>query len=129
MLVIDGRCHRRDRRLDILVIGADIADMRKGEGDDLPGIGRVGQDFLIAGDRGVEADFADRCPRRPDALPPEYRAIRQNQGRVAVGRSRRGPGRGRVFHQSCILEASLEDRRCRVFVNPPVGELPYFPNT
>jgi hypothetical protein len=45
--------------LDVLVVGADIADMREGEGDDLPGIGRVGQDFLIAGHRGVEADLAD----------------------------------------------------------------------
>ena len=42
------------------------------------GIGRVGQDFLIAGDRGVEADFADRLARsrrcrapRTPCRPPE----------------------------------------------------------
>ena len=48
------------RALQILVVGADIADMREGEGDDLPGIRRVGQDLLIAGHRRVEADLADR---------------------------------------------------------------------
>ncbi len=45
--------------LDVLLVGADIADMRKGEGDDLPGIGRIGENLLIAGHRGVEADLAD----------------------------------------------------------------------
>ncbi len=29
-------------RLDIFFVRADIADMRKGEGDDLPGVGRIG---------------------------------------------------------------------------------------
>ena len=33
---------RRRQRLDILVVGADIADMREGEGDDLASIGRIG---------------------------------------------------------------------------------------
>ena len=55
---------RGDRgRLDVLGVGADIADMREGEGDDLPGVGRVGQRFLIAGHAGVEADLADRRGR------------------------------------------------------------------
>jgi len=36
-----------------------IADMREGESDDLPGIGRVGEDLLVARHRGVEADLAD----------------------------------------------------------------------
>ena len=30
------------QRLDILVVDADIADVRKGEGDDLAGVGRIG---------------------------------------------------------------------------------------
>jgi hypothetical protein len=36
-------------RLDILEVGADIADMGKGEGDDLPRVGRIGHDLLVAG--------------------------------------------------------------------------------
>ena len=47
-------------RLDVLLVGSDHADMREGEGDDLPGVGGVGEDFLIAGHRRVEADLADR---------------------------------------------------------------------
>jgi hypothetical protein len=36
---------RRRQVLDVFVVGADIADVREGEGDDLAGIGRVGQDL------------------------------------------------------------------------------------
>ena len=66
---------------DVLVIGADIADMREGEGDDLAGIGRVGEDFLVAGQRGVEADFGDGAmpvaPRpRPSITVPSARTSR-----------------------------------------------------
>src|SRR5690606_7977625 len=53
--------------LYILLIGAEIADMRGGEGDDLSGIGGVGQDLLIAGERGIEADFAYRRAGRAEA--------------------------------------------------------------
>ena len=51
---------------DVFVVGADIADMRKREGDDLAGIGRIGQNLLIAGKRGVEADFGDDDSRRAE---------------------------------------------------------------
>ncbi len=65
----DQPAHRRRQRLDVFVIGADNADMGKGEGDDLSGIGGIGEDLLIARHRGVEADFADRLRRRAEALP------------------------------------------------------------
>jgi hypothetical protein len=81
---------RRDR-LDIFEIGADISDMRKCEGDDLPGVRRIGDDLLVAGHRGIEADFADRMAGGPDAFAPENRAVSQHQrGR---GPARRGVGR------------------------------------
>ncbi len=63
-----GGQHRAARRrrhgLDIFRIGAGIADMREGEGDDLPGVRGIGHDLLIAGHRGVEADLAP-----PPCLP------------------------------------------------------------
>ena len=70
---------REVRRLDIVVIGADIADMREGEGDDLPGVGRIGEDFLVAGHGGVEADFAHRFALGTDADALDHRAIGQHQ--------------------------------------------------
>ena len=64
----------------ILEVGADIADMREGEHDVLPGIGRVGDGFLVAGHAGVEAHLAD--PARgmgAEAAAPERRPVGQNE--------------------------------------------------
>ena len=44
--------------LAIVVGDAVVADERAGHRDDLAGVGRVGEDFLIAGEGGVEAGFA-----------------------------------------------------------------------
>ena len=71
---------RRIDGFDVGAIGADIADMRKGEGDQLAGVGRVGQDFLIAGHRCVEANFADAGLGGADSTSPKHRAIGQDQG-------------------------------------------------
>ena len=81
----DDAARARRRRhvdgLDVFVVGADVADMREGEGDDLPGIGRIGQDFLIAGHRGVEADLADRVAGGAEAETLQHGAVRQHQQR------------------------------------------------
>ena len=61
------------------MIGADIADMGEGEGDDLPRVARIGHDLLIAGHRGVEADLADRLPLRAEAPAPDQGPVRQRQ--------------------------------------------------
>ena len=42
----------------VVEIGAHVADMRIGEADDLPGIAGVGENFLVAGEAGIENDFA-----------------------------------------------------------------------
>ena len=57
----------------------------KREGDDLPGIGGIGQDLLIAGHGGVEADLADRVCR--------WRRSRSFQD-GAVGEHEQGRGLG-----------------------------------
>jgi len=36
---------------------AVVADVRRGEGDDLPRIGRIGEHLLVAGEGGVEHDL------------------------------------------------------------------------
>src|SRR6185312_2971750 len=39
-------------------IGAVVADLRIGQNHDLAGIGRVSEDFLVAGERGIKNYFA-----------------------------------------------------------------------
>ena len=85
---------RRGDGFHVFRIGADVADMREGKGDDLTSVGRIGEDFLIPGDRGVETDLAHGGPRRTCAAAPENFAGRQHQGRVCVWRLG-GHGRGR----------------------------------
>ena len=46
------------RGLQILGRGAGVADVRIGERDDLAGVGRIGENFLIARQCGIENDFA-----------------------------------------------------------------------
>ena len=55
--------HARAERAAALVVGrvdAVVADVRVGEGDDLPRVRRVGDDLLVARQRGVEHDLAGR---------------------------------------------------------------------
>src|SRR3546814_11329878 len=75
-------------RFDIIWVRADIADVRKGEIDDLAGIARVGHHFLIAGHRGVEAHLAHGCAFCAKAMSPQDRAVRQNEhARSSIGRA------------------------------------------
>ena len=94
---------RGDDRLDVLLVGADIPDMRKGEGDDLPIVGRVGQDLLIAGHGGVEADLADRLARRAKPFAFEHRAVGQHENR------RRGP-LGPAYRLVVHVTPTVQDR-------------------
>ena len=68
-----------DLALDILGVRADIADMRKGESDDLRGVGGIGHHLLIAGHRGVEAHLAHGRTDGAKTLAPDHRAIGQNE--------------------------------------------------
>ena len=62
-------------------IGADIADVRIGQGDDLPAIRRVAEDFLIAGDRSVKNYFALGVTISADGFAPKQAAVFQGQKR------------------------------------------------
>ena len=95
-------------RLDVLVVDADIADMREGEGDDLAGIGRVGQDLLVAGHRRVEADLADGGAFRAEPHALDHGAVGKHEER---GRARVGPGR--VGHGEGSGWRDLRGKLCR----------------
>ena len=66
--------------LEILIISANIANMRKGKGDDLSGIGRIGQNFLIASHRCVETYFANIGGGGTESIAGEDRSIFKNEG-------------------------------------------------
>ena len=62
-------------RFHILGIHADVADMRACQRDDLLAVGRVGEDFLVTGHRGVEHHLADAAARSPDGNAAKHRTI------------------------------------------------------
>jgi hypothetical protein len=66
-------------RFDILVVGTHIPDVRESEGDDLARVGRIGEDLLVSGHRGVEAHFPEGLAEGAEAPPPEDRAVLQDQ--------------------------------------------------
>ena len=86
----------RVRRFHILVVRPDVADVRKGEGDDLPRVGRVGHRFLVTGHRGVEAQLADRLPFRAEPVAPDRPAVGKDDDsrRALWGRRVQGSGVG-----------------------------------
>jgi hypothetical protein len=65
--------------LDILGIGADIADMGESEGDNLPGIGGISHHLLIAGHRGVKAQLAHARADPAKAPAPQDAAIAEDK--------------------------------------------------
>ena len=69
------------RRLGVLGIRTGVADVGVCEGDDLPAIGRIAQDFLVAGHGGVENRLAHDLARNADGFTPKPAAVLQNQKR------------------------------------------------
>jgi hypothetical protein len=67
------------RGLVVLVGAAGVADVRRGQRDQLARIGRVGEDFLVAGDRGVEHHLADGKPGRAHGYALEHGAVFEGQ--------------------------------------------------
>jgi hypothetical protein len=71
--------------LDILVVDAGISNVGKSEGDDLAGIRRIGEDFLITRHRRVETDFAHGGAGGAEPKPFEHHAVCQNEKRGRAG--------------------------------------------
>src|ERR1700712_2430215 len=58
--------------------------MRIGKRYDLSSVGGIGEDFLIAGQRGIENDFTGGIARCADRLAAEDRTVRQRQHRRKI---------------------------------------------
>ena len=61
--------------LHVFAVGAGVANVRVREGDDLSAVTGIGEDFLVAGQRGVEDDFARGVTRGADGNPGKDRAV------------------------------------------------------
>lgn len=67
------------RGLVILGVGADVADVRVRQRDQLGMIRRVGEDFLVATDRSIEDDFARGGAGRSEGISKKKRTILQSE--------------------------------------------------
>ena len=101
-------------RLDVLGADAVVADVRIGQRDDLPAVARVGQDFLVAGQRGVEHHLADGVPGGADRDAPGRPCRRRGPGR---------PGRsGRAATPTSPNGVAVRDRRAALRNREAPGE-------
>ena len=79
--------------LDVLFVDAVAADVRIGQGDDLPAIAGVGEDFLVAGQGGVEHHLADGMAGSTDRMADKMRAVCKCEQRGGQDRKQRtAPG-------------------------------------
>ena len=81
---------RRGARLQVVLVGPHIANMGKCEGDDLPGVGGIGQDLLVAAHRGVEADLAHGLAHGAKAAAAKDRSVGERERRCGGRRSSPG---------------------------------------
>ena len=99
----------RFARLDVLVVRADIANVGEGEGDDLAGVGGIGEDLLVAGHRRVEAQLANRLALRSEPFAPHGPSVGEHHdSRRALRLGRR---RGSRIGQEGLPR--MKFRRCR----------------
>ena len=90
--------------LDVLGVDAVVADVRIRQRDDLPAVARVGQDFLVAGQRGVEDHLADRVAGRADR--DASKTVPSARARRAGGTTGSSTGT-RQLNREIVFEAPL----------------------
>ena len=69
----------RPAALDVLGVDAVVADQRVGHRDDLAAVGGIGEDLLVAGHGGVEADLAVDLSLGAEGLAGVDRAVFQGE--------------------------------------------------
>ena len=73
-------------------IDAVVADLGIGHGDDLAAIARIGEDFLVAGHRGVEADLAVDFAVGAEGRAGEHGSVFQGSFAICVSWRSHGIG-------------------------------------
>ena len=76
------RRHLRRRRFVVLRVDANVADVRSGEQNRLPAVGRVGQNLLVTGHAGIEHQLENSVSRRAEWLTGQGCPVFQNKRSV-----------------------------------------------
>jgi hypothetical protein len=74
----------RTRRLFVVEIGSDVADVRIRQAHDLPRVARVGENFLITGEAGIENDFASTARDSASGTAVKYAPVFQSESGGSV---------------------------------------------
>ena len=67
----------------VVVIGADIADVRIGEANDLPGVAGIGENFLVTGERGIKNDFTAAASASARRAAVKYSSVLERENRAS----------------------------------------------
>src|SRR5713101_515085 len=86
----DQRFDIRAGRFLIVEIGAHVSNVRVGQADDLTGVTRVGENFLISGEAGIENDFTAAARDRAGRAAIKYAPVFQRENRGSVLNFRQG---------------------------------------
>jgi len=92
----------RLRRFLVVKIGADISNVGIGEADNLAGVARIGENFLVTGEAGVKNNFSAAARTRAGRAAVKYSSVFQRERRATCGLLRQ-----------CVLQKSSS--RCRVY--------------
>ena len=71
------------RGLLVVIVRPDVSDVRIGEADDLPCVAWVGENFLIAGEAGVENNFAATAGASTRGAPLKYFSVLERERRAS----------------------------------------------
>jgi hypothetical protein len=97
----------RNRRFLVIEVCSHVAYMRIGEADNLSRITRIGKDFLVSGQTGIEDDFT--------AAPRDSSGSAAAEGSTVF--KRQYPWPYGCFWQCVLYPASYTSRSCRTFQN------------
>lgn len=74
------------RRFLVLGIGADVADVRIRQADNLAGIAGIGEDFLIAGEAGIKNNFSAAAATGAGRAAVKYSSVLERDERAVFVR-------------------------------------------
>jgi hypothetical protein len=66
-------------RLFIIEVRANISDVGIGQANNLPGVTRIGENFLVTGEAGIENDFAAAARDRARRAAIKYAPVLERQ--------------------------------------------------